>query len=188
MPDPESLAHIWPHSQEEVSSFIFRRKVFGKMPQDLGGGQLWVAKDCALPQGWQLFPSTVLWAAGLVTWKKLARRGYWVHGCSEGLGEGEDERLSTLLGSEPRWIKLTHRERPSPRTGTLEPVRSLEPMSWCPAPSRRIFSGERPMSIGRVGLHLIFFAPPSPKSLSTPVVPGKPIDTSWTRAWRSIPF
>ena len=31
----------------------------------------------------------VVWASGVQTWKRLARRGVWVNGCAESLGEQE---------------------------------------------------------------------------------------------------
>lgn len=43
-----------------------------------------------------------LWAAGSMTWQRLAQQGHWFHGCSEGLGHQEIHRLST----ESHFIKL----------------------------------------------------------------------------------
>lgn len=52
--------------------------------------------------------STIVWSAGLQTWKKLAARGIWVHGSSEGLGEGESARLEALCESPIEWVRLSH--------------------------------------------------------------------------------
>lgn len=71
-----------------------------------------VTKSQALPDS--LLPrakEAVLWAAGLETWKKLVARGLWVTGCSESLGEnGIKPNLEILLGSDRKWVKLTHRD------------------------------------------------------------------------------
>ena len=42
------------------------------------------------------------------TWKRLARRGVWVNGCAESLGEQESPRIETLAGAAVDWLKLTH--------------------------------------------------------------------------------
>ncbi len=57
-------------------------------------------------------PDTYVWTAGLSTWKKLAGQGVWVHGSSEGLGEGEETRLETLAGNKIEWLRLTHEDAP----------------------------------------------------------------------------
>lgn len=51
---------------------------------------------------------TVVWTAGLATWKKLAERGVWVHGSTEGLGETEDSRLEVLNEESIDWMKFSH--------------------------------------------------------------------------------
>lgn len=58
--------------------------------------------------------SNVVWAAGQVTWKRLAENGFWVHGCQEALGQNEPKRLDSILSATGRgqaeWIKLSHVE------------------------------------------------------------------------------
>ncbi len=51
-----------------------------------------------------------VWAAGIETWKKLAKKNIWVHGCSESLGESELPRLDVLSGTQINWTKLTHKD------------------------------------------------------------------------------
>lgn len=69
---------------------------------------LWIAKADALPDDWHISPETIVWASGVQTWKRLARRGVWVNGCADSLGEQESPRIATLNGSDPDWLKLTH--------------------------------------------------------------------------------
>ncbi len=58
---------------------------------------------------WRPFQGYV-WAAGIETWKQLARIGVWVHGSAEGLGEFEDPQIQTLCQKPIAWGKLTHRQ------------------------------------------------------------------------------
>ncbi|MGZ3743588.1 MAG: hydroxymethylbilane synthase [Pseudobdellovibrionaceae bacterium] len=78
------------------------------IPQNIEG--LWVAKAEAFPQ--DLSFSGLVWTAGLQTWKKLAQRGIWVQGSSEGLGEDENPQIESLFGAAIRWAKLTHAGAP----------------------------------------------------------------------------
>lgn len=69
---------------------------------------LFVAKMDALPQ--QVRPSNrVVVCSGIKTWKKLAALGHWVHACSDGLGGRALPDLKVLLGEEPNFIKLSHK-------------------------------------------------------------------------------
>jgi hydroxymethylbilane synthase len=69
---------------------------------------LWIAKADALPDDWRIEADQIVWASGVQTWKRLARRGVWVNGCAESLGEQESARINTLAGSPVNWLKLTH--------------------------------------------------------------------------------
>ncbi len=69
---------------------------------------LYVARSEAWPE--ELKFSDFVWTAGLKTWKNLAQKGIWVHGCSESLGEQEDPRLDILAGVPMQWAKLSHDE------------------------------------------------------------------------------
>jgi hydroxymethylbilane synthase len=55
-------------------------------------------------------PGSILWTAGLPTWKKLASMGHWVHGSAEGLGESENPQVEILAGSILKWAFLSHDE------------------------------------------------------------------------------
>lgn len=47
---------------------------------------LFISRQEALPGNYQPRSGQILWTAGLQTWKKLASRGYWVHGSAESFG------------------------------------------------------------------------------------------------------
>src|SRR5262249_10162999 len=78
-------AKIWPRPDERERQ-TRRELVVSPPPADRG---LWVSRSEALPTGWFLQADRFVWAAGGRTWRKLANRGIWVHGCADGLGDGE---------------------------------------------------------------------------------------------------
>lgn len=73
-----------------------------------GANALWIAKADAMPDDWIIGFDQIVWASGVQTWQRLARRGVWVNGCAEGLGEHEAARIETIVGSPIKWLKLTH--------------------------------------------------------------------------------
>jgi hydroxymethylbilane synthase len=76
------------------------------MPSDADG--FWVARAEALPEAWAVPPERIVWAAGQRTWEKLARRGIWVHGSADGLGDEEPVAVDALVGRPIVWRRLTH--------------------------------------------------------------------------------
>jgi hydroxymethylbilane synthase len=96
---PTPQGKLWPL---EPSPAFFTRE---SLPANHPGTDLFVARAEALPN-WE-FGNEVVWTAGVDSWHKLARRGVWVHGCQEGLGE-EIPPLAPLLGRVPNFTKLSH--------------------------------------------------------------------------------
>jgi len=96
---------LWP--LESFDSDWFNREAISVKPSD-GAPALWIAKADALPDDWYPEADQIVWASGVQTWKRLARRGVWVHGSAESLGEHEPQQIETLAGRELSWLKLTH--------------------------------------------------------------------------------
>lgn len=101
-----SADHLWPELNSQLSRFspFQRERISVKNP----GGNLWVSKAEAFPPDWETSEDQIVWTSGLVSWKKLAQRGIWVSGSVEGLGEGEDPLIQTLIGQPPNFTKLGH--------------------------------------------------------------------------------
>ena len=111
---PSQIDDVWPRDLSQTRLFdreSFDSKLNAKDPQ--WTESLWVAKADALPSF--MTPEkqpALLWTAGLSTWKKLAQKGFWVHGSSDSLGEAEDQSLAVLftkLASHP-FSKITHEQ------------------------------------------------------------------------------
>ena len=95
---------VWPQPGEEPST---TRTALDAGPPARGTG-LWVSRANALPDRWATSPETLIWCAGPQTWKRLAQRGVWVHGCADGLGEDEAPAIDGLAGRTVKWARLTH--------------------------------------------------------------------------------
>lgn len=75
---------------------------------------LFITRNEALPSDLVPQPQQLVWAAGWSTWKKLARRGVWVHGTTDGLGGNPRAPLFAQAPPEG-WVRLTHAEASSAR-------------------------------------------------------------------------
>ena len=51
--------------------------------------------------------SNILWTSGVKTWFQLAKKGFWVNGTFDSLGEGNN---NFKFFSDNQWIKLTHKD------------------------------------------------------------------------------
>jgi hydroxymethylbilane synthase len=108
-PRPAKLARdlLWPLNTSD-SDWFKREPITATIP----GSPLWIAKADGLPDNASISGSQMVWASGLKTWERLAKRGVWVNGCAEGLGEHEHPRIETIAGKEVPWTKLTHADAP----------------------------------------------------------------------------
>jgi hydroxymethylbilane synthase len=107
------LAKIWPRPEERHHGT--RRSLDVAPPA--GDGGYWIARADALPGAWTVSPARMVWAAGTTTWRRLAARGIWVHGCADGLGDQEPPAIDLLAGRVVKWHRLTHRAaEPGPDT------------------------------------------------------------------------
>ncbi|MCO5142983.1 MAG: hydroxymethylbilane synthase [Oligoflexia bacterium] len=91
--------HRWP--EESSPQFFNREAIYTEHPRT----DLFIARSEALPD-WKM-KDEILWGAGTETWMRLAKRGFWVHGCQEGLGE-EQPPIDALLGRKAQFTKLSH--------------------------------------------------------------------------------
>jgi hydroxymethylbilane synthase len=106
-PEKALKQELWPLDSAEARLFDSEAIPFGQ--PDISRA-LWIAKAEALPADWKIQSRQIVWCSGLQTWRHLAKRGVWVNGCAESLGEHESPRIETIAGSELEWLKLTHTE------------------------------------------------------------------------------
>lgn len=104
------VLHREPHrfeaSQLWSSEFKTERVPHSIVSIDANLNAFFVARAEAWPEA--MNNPGFVWTAGTKTWKKLAERGIWVHGCAEGLGEQEDPRIEILAHKPLMWGKLSH--------------------------------------------------------------------------------
>ena len=113
----KSLKNIFPASSNSFKFFEREKLSNSDIDLSLKDPLIWVTREEALPQNFKTGGNQIIWTSGLKTWSKLARRGVWVNGSAESLGEDENPQIQVLTKifqgrseSQVKWTKLTHKE------------------------------------------------------------------------------
>ncbi|MBX7138753.1 MAG: hypothetical protein K1X83_12290 [Oligoflexia bacterium] len=118
-PLPRTQAErIFPSNEGEAQLFDRERLELFPLPELTNRG-IWVAKAEALPTDLKLPATSVIWTAGVKTWKRLAARGVLVNGSADGLGEDSSNPPANLFPEVTEWLKFSHAE------GIATPERAL---------------------------------------------------------------
>jgi len=98
---------IFPEKNSDYK-FFKRIKIHDSIDKinSLNNHCIWIARKSALPEDALLSSTNIVWTSGLKTWKSLSKRGIWVNGCSDSMGEDFNPNISSLC--QLPWIKLTH--------------------------------------------------------------------------------
>tara|TARA_B100000902_G_scaffold378673_1_gene412156 strand:- start:45 stop:1565 length:1521 start_codon:yes stop_codon:yes gene_type:complete len=107
----KSSDEIFPAEQSDYN-FFNRVEIedSNKKLSELKDKCIWISRESALPKNTNIDSSNIIWVSGLETWKNIAKRGIWVNGSSDGLGEDIECNIQHLTQNE--WIKLTHLDAP----------------------------------------------------------------------------
>ena len=93
---------------------------------------LYISRASAIEKGTSIDLSNVIWTSGIENWFKLAKKGIWVNGTSDSLGE-EQSKPSSLL-KEVNWFLVSHIDSESKdkkliATYKLVPQKDIEDLS-----------------------------------------------------------
>ncbi len=88
-----------------------------------------ISRDTAVPDNTEFSEEELLWASGVTTWEKLADRGYWVSGCSDGLGEESPATMGPLC-QKKHWARWSHTLAPAGKDKFLWATYKLVPKEF----------------------------------------------------------
>ena len=69
---------------------------------------IYVSRSNAIQSAGLIDDSNIIWTSGIDTWKSLAKKGYWVNGTSDSLGENNSPEESIFQKVD--WIKVSHKD------------------------------------------------------------------------------
>lgn len=125
LPRPQRLDQLW--TGENPGAEIFERvAASATLTQWNRHTGLLIARAEALPETSRLSDETIVWTAGLATWRRLAARGVWVTGSDDSLGESGALAIRHLYPQVSRWVKLTHEQGYDCEHADMQPTYRLQ--------------------------------------------------------------
>ena len=76
--------------------------------KNLNNKGVYVSRSNAIQSAGLIDDSNIIWTSGIDTWKSLAKKGYWVNGTSDSLGENNSPEESIFQKVD--WIKVSHKD------------------------------------------------------------------------------
>ena len=103
----KNIERYYPEKKEDFS--FFNRKDIdesSKTLKEISNSGIYVTRGNALKDVTVIDESNIIWTSGIKTWFALSKKGLWVNGSSDSLGELESPPEN--LFEDLKWYKLTH--------------------------------------------------------------------------------
>jgi len=129
----KTVEDFYPKSKKDFNLFSRLRIDDGISEiQSLKNSGLYISRASSLEQGTSIDPSNVVWTSGIENWIKLAKKGIWVNGSSDSLGENQSKPES--FGKQVKWFLVSHdaslsKDKMLLATYRLEPKKEIEDLS-----------------------------------------------------------
>ena len=97
-------------SNKEEQRFFERKPIVDskKALKNVKNKGIYISRSNAIEDSGLIDESNIIWTSGIDTWKSLAKKGYWVNGTSDSLGENNSPEES--LFEDITWLKVTHKD------------------------------------------------------------------------------
>ena len=101
------IKDFYPKSKKDFKLF-FRSKINDgiKEIEKMKNSGLYISRASSLEKGTSIDLSNVIWTSGIENWFKLAKKGIWVNGTSDSLGEEQSPPNSFL--KKVNWFLISH--------------------------------------------------------------------------------
>ena len=110
----ESLSKIISfYPQKPENSSFFDREIIqnsSKALKNITNSGIYVSRSNALDNFSNIKDSNTIWTSGIKTWLSLSRKGLWINGSSDSLGEIESPPENVL--KKIKWYKISHNAAP----------------------------------------------------------------------------
>ena len=127
------VENFYPKSKKDFNLFS-RLKIDDGISkiEALKNSGLYVSRASSLEQGTSIDRSNIVWTSGIENWFKLAKKGIWVNGSSDSLGENQSKPES--LGKQIKWFLVSHdasssKDKTLLATYRLKPEKEIEDLS-----------------------------------------------------------
>jgi len=105
------IQSIYPEKLEN-SSFFDRETIedSSRALKDINNSGIYVSRSNGLDSFNNIKDSNTIWTSGIKTWLSLSRKGIWINGTSDSLGEMESPPENIL--KKIKWYKISHEAAP----------------------------------------------------------------------------
>ena len=89
---------------------IFERQLIDntKKIKGIKKSLIYLSRKNVLENSKNIHKSNIIWTSGISCWKTAVKKGIWVNGSSDSLGESEPLNISNLISSSTNHFKLSH--------------------------------------------------------------------------------
>ena len=110
---PINRNYIFPKNKKEQN--IFKRTNINKneMLSGIENSIIYISRKNVLHFNPTFKKTNILWTSGLKSWISTAKKGYWINGSSDSLGEDETLNISNFLGNNFETVKLSFSNKKS---------------------------------------------------------------------------
>ena len=107
--DSLNQTNYFPKNSDELK-FFERKPILDSIEvlKKVKNKGIYVSRSNALQSNDLIDDSNIIWTSGIDTWKSLAKKGYWVNGTSDSLGENNSPEESMF--KEVSWLKVSHKD------------------------------------------------------------------------------
>ena len=107
--DSLNQTNYFPKNRNE-QKFFERKPILDSIEvlKNLKNKGIYVSRSNAIQSAGLIDDSNIIWTSGIDTWKSLAKKGYWVNGTSDSLGENNSPEESIFQKVD--WIKVSHKD------------------------------------------------------------------------------
>ncbi len=127
--------NYFPANKEEQSFFkrVNLRDAENELPKIINKG-IYVSRSNAIEASIKIEDSNIIWTSGVDTWISLAKKGFWVNGTSDSLGENNSPGENPFKDTD--WLKISHADAEKDdvkiiATYKLEPLEIKKRMQSC---------------------------------------------------------
>ena len=124
---------FYPKSKKDFSLFSRSKIEDGiKQLESIKNSGLYISRASSIESGTSIDSSNLVWTSGIENWFKLAKKGIWVNGTSDSLGE-EQSKPSSLI-KKVTWYLISHidsnsKDKKLLATYKLVPEKDIEDLS-----------------------------------------------------------
>ena len=97
---------IYPNKSD--NNMFVRKRILNEQIKTLKKSFIFISRKNVIDSCGSIHKSNIFWTSGVKTWRYAARKGYWINGSSDSLGEQNGIEIDHLIAWKLKKYKLSH--------------------------------------------------------------------------------